>query len=237
MTFFKWRFSLNPFIAILSSITILVIGLINAKVLSTNFYPNDTYYLNGSFYLLAVFILLLFYADIRKIIRVLLVLFVFGGIFSLISYFASNNNINSAISMFNRFGAIFVAIMYSSSIEPVRLTRSLNQIHCPRAITLGLLICTSFLPSLKLEVRRVREAMRTRGAGSILKPQILYRAFLIPFVMRLINISDTLSLSIETRGFTLDKVPYTVYKKEYFLLSDLVFLLVFIGINIGVFFL
>ena len=46
-----------------------------------------------------------------------------------------------------------------------------------------------------------------------MNPKIFYRAFLVPFVMRLVNISDTLSLSVETRGFSLEKVPYTVYKK------------------------
>ena len=43
--------------------------------------------------------------------------------------------------------------------------------------------------------------------------------------MRLVNISDTLALSVETRGFALGKVRYTIYKKEKFALSDLVYLL------------
>ena len=67
--------------------------------------------------------------------------------------------------------------------------------------------------------------MKTRGAGSILNPKIFYRAFLVPFVMRLVNISDTLSLSVETRGFSLEKVPYTVYKKEKICISDIIFIL------------
>ena len=67
--------------------------------------------------------------------------------------------------------------------------------------------------------------MKTRGAGSILSPKIFYRAFLVPFVMRLVNISDTLSLSVETRGFSLEKAQYTVYKKERIYLSDIVFIL------------
>ena len=66
--------------------------------------------------------------------------------------------------------------------------------------------------------------MKTRGAGSVLNPKIFYRAFLVPFVMRLVNISDTLSLSVETRGFSLEKVPYTVYKKEIVCLSDVLFI-------------
>ena len=88
-----------------------------------------------------------------------------------------------------------------------------------------MLIATSFPPVLGAEIKRVREAMKTRGAGSVLNPKIFYRAFLVPFVMRLVNISDTLSLSVETRGFSLEKVPYTVYKKEIVCLSDVLFVL------------
>ena len=76
---------------------------------------------------------------------------------------------------------------------------------------------------LKGEIRRVREAMKTRGAGSLLNPKILYRAFMVPFVMRLVNISDTLALSVETRGFALGKAPYTIYKRESLALSDVLF--------------
>ena len=88
-----------------------------------------------------------------------------------------------------------------------------------------MLISMSFVPMLRGEIKRVREAMKTRGAGSILNPKILYRAFLVPFVMRLVNISDTLALSVETRGFALGKVRYTIYKKESLAISDIVYVL------------
>jgi energy-coupling factor transporter transmembrane protein EcfT len=71
--------------------------------------------------------------------------------------------------------------------------------------------------------------MKTRGAGSLLNPKVLYRAFLVPLVMRLVGISDTLSLSVETRGFTLGKVKYSVYKREVVALSDIIFLLAIIA--------
>ena len=67
--------------------------------------------------------------------------------------------------------------------------------------------------------------MKTRGAGSVLNPKILYRAFLIPLVMRLVNISDTLALSVETRGFTLGGSLYSIYKKEFPAVSDVLFVI------------
>lgn len=126
--------------------------------------------------------------------------------------------------MANRFGAVFLAAALGMSVQSAAMTRSLSAVHTPRAVTLGMLIATSFVPVLRTEITRVREAMKTRGAGSIFKPKIFYRAFLVPFVMRLVNISDTLSLSVETRGFTLGKVKYTIYKREAVTVSDVLFL-------------
>ena len=158
-------------------------------------------------------------------LRVLPVFVVVSGVFACIAYFAHGKNPNAAISMTNRFGSVLLAAALGMSVEPVDMTRNLSTLKAPRSITLGILIATSFPPVLSAEIKRVREAMKTRGAGSILSPKIFYRAFLVPFVMRLVNISDTLSLSVETRGFSLEKVPYTVYKKEIVCLSDILFLL------------
>lgn len=148
-----------------------------------------------------------------------------GGIFGCIAYFAYGRDFTAALAMVNRFGTVFLAIALGMSIEPIDMTRNLSTLKAPRGLTLGMLIATSFPPVLKAEKQRVREAMKTRGAGSILNPKIFYRAFLVPFVMRLVNISDTLSLSVETRGFSLEKVPYTVYKKEKICISDIIFIL------------
>ena len=108
-------------------------------------------------------------------------------------------------AMTNRFAALFVAIIPSMGASPTRMTRNLNSINTPKTITLGILIAMSFMPLLRQEIKRVKDAMKTRGVYNIFNPKIFYRALLIPFITRLINISDTLSLSIETRGFSLEK--------------------------------
>jgi energy-coupling factor transport system permease protein len=165
----------------------------------------------------------------KQCLRVLPAFLVVGGLFGVIAYFAYGNDLSAAIAMVNRFAAIFLAGIIGCSVEAVAITRSLSELHIPRCITLGMLIATSFVPVLKLEIKRVREAMKTRGAGSVLNPKVFYRAFLVPLVMRLVGISDTLSLSVETRGFTLGKAKYTVYKREAVTLSDIVFLLAIVS--------
>lgn len=208
-----WNKKLYPLVAVLAGLFIIVFGLIMAREL-----------LLCSIFLGAVFVWLLLFGCGRACLRIVPVFVVVAGIFFGIFYGATGT-VNSGWAMANRFGAVFLAIVPGMSVAPVRMTRSLSQIHTPRSVTLGMLIAMSFVPMLKGEIKRVREAMKTRGAGSVFNPKILYRAFLVPLVMRLVNISDTLALSVETRGFALGKIRYTIYKKENIALSDIVFIL------------
>ena len=208
-----YNLKLYPLIAIVVSLFVIVFGLVVAR--------NE----NLCWYLLSVFVWLCLFGCLKGCLKMLPAFIVFGGAFAGIAYASAGGDVQAAISMLNRFGALFLGVALSMSVSAVRMTRSLSQIHTPRAITLGMLISMSFVPMLKGEIKRVREAMKTRGAGSVLNPRILYRAFLVPFVMRLVNISDTLALSVETRGFALGGSLYSIYKKEYPALSDVLFIL------------
>lgn len=213
MTFFRFKTKLYPLIAITASLFVIIFGLVAAR--------NE----NLSWYLLGVLVWLFLFGCWKGVLKMLPAFIVFGGAFAGIAYASAGGDFQAALSMLNRFGALFLGVALSMSIAAVRMTRSLSEVHTPRAITLGMLIAMSFVPMLRGEIKRVREAMKTRGAGSILNPKILYRAFLVPFVMRLVNISDTLALSVETRGFALGKVRYTIYKKENLAISDIVYVL------------
>ena len=213
MTFFRFRTKLYPLIAIAASLFVIIFGLVAAR--------NE----NLCWYLLGVLAWLCIYGCFKGVLKMLPAFVVFGGAFAGIAYASAGGDLAAALSMLNRFGALFLGIALSMSVAAVRMTRSLSEIHTPRAITLGMLISMSFVPMLKGEIGRVREAMKTRGAGSVLDPKILYRAFLVPFVMRLVNISDTLALSVETRGFTLGGSLYSIYQKQSPALSDVLFLL------------
>lgn len=213
MVFLKYKKNFYPLFAVLSALLIMVFGLVSARSI------------NGSYFLIGAFIWLIIFGCYKQCLKVLPMFIVFGGFFALIAYFTSDKNPVSALAMANRFGAVFLAIVPGMSIQAVAMTRNLSALHTPRGITLGMLIVMSFIPVLTTEIKRVREAMKTRGAGSLLNPKIFYRALLIPLVTRLVDISDTLALSIETRGFTLEKGNYTVYKKENINIYDVLYLL------------
>ena len=222
MKFFAIHSKAYPLSAIFISVFITIIGLIIAKDLLT-----------CSLFCASLFVFFAIYGFYKECLKILPIFIFISGLFFLFYYLATNE-ITPGWAMANRFAALFVAIIPSMGTSPIRMTRNLNSLHFPKAITLGMLIAMSFMPLLKQEIKRVRGAMKTRGAYNILNPKIFYRAFLIPLRISLINISDTLSLSIETRGFSLDTSKNTVYKKEFFVLSDAFFLLAVISGGISV---
>lgn len=218
MNLFCRKDHVYPLIALASAVIILIFGLVAARKVVC------------SYFLIGVLLWLIAFGFHKYALKVLPLYIVFGGAFALVAYFTAGKSGEAALAMANRFGAVFLALIPGMSVRPVCMTRNLSQLRVPRGITLGMLVTMSFVPVLKAEIRRVREAMKTRGAGSVLSPKIFYRAFLVPFVTRLADISDTLSISIETRGFTLGRANYTVYKKE---LINIVDIILFAGISAG----
>ena len=213
MKFLSFKSKIYPIFVFLASLFLIVFGLCMARSIKC------------SYFLIGCLIWLIIFGCKRSVLRVLPIFIIVGGFFALIAYFAYGKDLKASLAMANRFASVFLAAALGMSVEPADMTRSLATLKVTRGITLGMLIATSFPPVLGAEIKRVREAMKTRGAGSVMNPKIFYRAFLVPFVMRLVNISDTLSLSVETRGFSLEKVKYTVYKKETVCLSDVLFML------------
>lgn len=148
--------------------------------------------------------------------------------------FITNHNFDAFWQTVVRFVLIGMCAVPMVTTSPANLTRCLTQLHCPRVITLGMLVTLRFIPILVTEVKRIWEAMRVRGANvNWYRPSSLYRAFFIPLMMRIIGISDTLSLSLETRAFTLDDAPATVYGRVELHARDIVFLVVSVVACVG----
>ena len=104
------------------------------------------------------------------------VLILTGGSFATLAYFAYGKDGKAAMAMANRFASVFLAAALGMSVEPADMTRNLSTLKMPRGVTLGMLIATSFPPVLGAEIKRVREAMEIRGAGSVLNPKIFLQS-------------------------------------------------------------
>lgn len=141
-----------------------------------------------------------------------------------------SRDIQATMAAVNRILALCVGVIPGLALPPVKLVRNCSSLKVPRMITLGMMITLNFFPLLGDEVRKVREAMKTRGAGSFLSPGIFYRAFLIPLIVRIVNISDTLALSVETRGFSAQDA-YTVYKTVSLKARDVIFILALLAVS------
>lgn len=191
--------TIYPLVSVLSAVLILVVGLITAKTAAC------TWFLAG------VWLLFFAFGYWRACLAIIPVAVAMCAVLAGITY-AISRDMNATYAAVNRILAVCVGVIPGLAMPPVILVRNLSGLHIPRMLTLGMMITLNFFPLLGAEVRQVREAMRTRGAGGWFSPRILYRAFLIPLIMRLVNISDTLALSVETRGFTRAGHDYTVYK-------------------------
>ena len=209
-----------PLIGFALTILILVIGLITAKKSVCTFYAA------------AVWLLFLVFGYYKSCFAVIPFIVVFGGAFGLITWLISSD-ISSSMAAVRRIVVLCTAIIPGLALPSVVLVRNFAALKLPRMLTLGMLITLNFFPLLGIEVKQVSEAMKTRGAGSIWNPKIFYRAFLIPLLIRLVNISDTLALSVETRGFDVHSKGYSVYKTVSLKATDIVALALIIVVSVA----
>lgn len=206
---------LYPLVCLLSAIVLLVVGLIYAK---HPLYP---------LFLLTVCLLYCLFGLWKVTIKAVLVFLPVSAIFALFS-FLFQRDLSTALQMAGRVMLIGISAIPVVTLPPINLTRCMDKMGCPRILTLGMLIAIRFVPVVGDELRRVREAMSTRGVrGSF------YRAFIIPVMIRLVNISDTMALSLETRGFSTGKEPVSVYKPVTFTLRDGIYCAVVVCILAG----
>ena len=216
---FHAKHPVHPVVAFLTTLVTLAVGMICSRT------PLIFVYMA---ILLIVFLLFGFtFASLLLPLGMGILGIVTGGISALI---------NGTWEMFwispARMLLIGVCVVPLLSVPPVQLVRSLNEMHVPRLLTLGMLVTVRFIPILYDEIFKIRDAMRSRGIDTRwYSPRWyrnFYRAFLVPLVMRVVGISDTLSLSVETRAFDTSIKTATVYHPVPFRTRDIVFALLMI---------
>lgn len=211
---------LYPIFGLLSSLLIAITGLLTA--------PRE----NCILFLGSVWAVFFVFGCGRACLAVIPYAAVLCAVFSGITYAVSRDGISSYAAV-NRILAVSIAVIPGLAVSPVQMVRNFSMLKIPRIITLGMMITLNFFPLLGNEIRQVREAMKTRGADSIASPRIFYRAFFIPLVVRLVNISDTLALSVQTRGFTSGAAAHSVYKPVRVRFTDVAFILLILGLCAG----
>ncbi len=211
-----------PLLSFLTSTAIFFFGLFISKDIAI------LYFLAG----LTVLYVIFGYA--RALYRGALIFALIGAIVGLGASLTGGPFVG--IQTFGRVMLLAYASIIMVALPPVRLTRNLVQLKFPRILTLGMLITIRFVPILIEETRHIREAMKTRGAQvSLVHASCVYRAFLLPFIMRIISMSDIMSVSLETRGFSMTEHRNTLYQPVFFTYRDGAFATMLTIIMIGVY--
>jgi energy-coupling factor transport system permease protein len=192
--------ALHPLLNIFLSIFILFFGLFMKDL-------NQIIY-----YISFIIVVAVFSGYILTLFKTLLIVISMSSILALISYLITQDLLQCYF-IICRFAILGLCIVFSLNINPTDLSRSLNQLHCPRKVSLAILITYRFIPVLKSEISKITEAMKVRGVKfHWWNPLQYYRVLFLPMIIRIINISDTLALSIETRGFSIENQS-TFYRK------------------------
>jgi energy-coupling factor transporter transmembrane protein EcfT len=197
-------------------------------------HPANVYLLIGS---LSLVYLVAGYG--RMLWRVFRVLVPVGLVVAALAYLAGDS-IDGCTMTLGRISLVGLSSVLLLGVHPTRLSRALTQVGCPRIVALALLITIRFVPVLQAEVHRIREAMTVRGVRfHWTNLRHAYRALLLPLMVRLINISDLLALSVETRAFSLRQptpaARSAVYKPVTWHPRDLVVGIAFAGAMAGAF--
>lgn len=133
-----------------------------------------------------------------------------------------------------RFYVLIMGAALTLTVDPIDLVRALNQIRCPRSLSVGMLITLRFFTVFGCEFRRIRRAILTRGCGCIYRhPALMFRAWVMPLLFRVFTISTHLSTSLETRAFDPD-APCTNYREIHWGVRDTLFSILMMVLLVGV---
>jgi energy-coupling factor transport system permease protein len=216
---------LYPILSLIASIIIFVIGILVSK---------DIWII---YLLISLTVIYYFYGYLKPLVKILPV-FLIIGIFIGFGALLTSRDYLVGVQTAGRIILLAYSSILMISLPPINLTRNLVQINFPRSLTLGMLATIRFVPVLISESLQIKDAMKTRGVKfSWFDIRCIYRAFFVPFLMRILSMSDTLAISVQTRGFSLTEDNSTVYKEVKLTLRDVTFSFILTICLIGVIYL
>ncbi len=210
--YIKDKDRIYPLFSLIISTLFFVIGL---------FFVKETWFV---FYMLAIILVLIGFGFHKSLFKVSLLIIPLSVIVYLLALIGTTH-INALQNSYRTL-LLGLSSVISLSIEPVDLVRNLNALKVPRLLNLGLLISLRFIGVIAEEMKRIRIAMQTRGVNNnYLNPKVIYRAFFIPLIMRVISISDILAVSLDTRGFK-SSAEHSNYKEVKIGLRSILFFII-----------
>lgn len=149
---------------------------------------------------------------------------VFYGILSLLLYLIRFHGLRMAVfSEFHVFlfwwmTPVFMAAWNLVSTPPGELSAFFARVHAPTGAILGMLVIFRFFPTMRAELRGLRESMHNRGltgpAQVLRHPGNTFEYILVPMLLRCLQISDQLAVSAAARGIDTPGPRHSYYERK-----------------------
>ena len=122
------------------------------------------------------------------------------------------------VLMFWNLSPIFLVSWDLITTPPGMLSAFLSRLRMPTPFILGLLVVFRFFPTMRTELKGVGRSMKNRGltaAGQLLAhPMQSMEYVLVPFLLRVLQLADQLSVSAVARGAERPGVRGSYYEKR-----------------------
>lgn len=157
--------------------------------------------------LVFVLVLLLLFSP-KKAVRTICSLIIVWGIVYLLKPYLGNVLVGSIYMMLLivlKFSPLFILGRVLSSYSSSHLMAAFRKIGVDGGIGIGITVFFRFIPEISIRMKEINNGMKIRGfRASILKPLKTFELYFVPLMYKCIDISDTLTCSIISKGIEYD---------------------------------
>ena len=147
-------------------------------------------------------LLLLF--SLRKTLSTILTLAIIWGILYLLKPYLGSvfvGSIYTLLLIIIKFSPIFILGRALSSYSSSHLIAAFRKIGIDGGIGIGITVFFRFIPEISIRMKEINDGMKIRGfKASIFKPIKTFELYFVPLIYKGIDISDTLTCSIISKG-------------------------------------
>ncbi|MGQ9722697.1 MAG: energy-coupling factor transporter transmembrane component T family protein [Candidatus Jordarchaeum sp.] len=104
------------------------------------------------------------------------------------------------------FAVVCIGLVFAFSTPPSKFAKALEKMRFPKSVVFTLTLTLRFIPVFMNEVKDLTDSLKVRGVelglkGILRRPYIVFRALIIPLMIRMMKIADDLASAMEARGF------------------------------------
>lgn len=187
--------------------------------------------------LIFVLVLLLLFSP-KKAFRTMCSLSVVWGIVHLLKPYLGNVLIGSIYTMLLivlKFSPLFILGRVLSSYSSSHLMAAFRKVGIGGGIGIGITVFFRFIPEISIRMKEINNGMKIRGfRASIFKPLKTFELYFVPLMYKCIDISDTLTCSIISKGIEYDgkKTSFHEVKITFIDIAMLMGGIVLVGVSI-----